>query len=256
MEVLFSVFLMGLLGGVHCFGMCGGIVAMLTAAIPEKQRSSLKNSSRFHLSYNLGRILSYIVMGALFGGMGYLFRSQLSVNSMDMVIRVLPAVLMIVVGLYILNINLGIRRLEYLGSKLWEKIQPLSKRFLPIKNLKSAFYFGLLWGGIPCGLVYSTLALSLLSGSAYEGGLIMLSFGLGTLPALLVMSGFSSKLSSLFYKPMIRKFSGILIISLGIWSILMPFSQSKEHHLMMESHDHSHEQSDNFPIPNDFDYFV
>ncbi|MEK9887117.1 MAG: sulfite exporter TauE/SafE family protein [Gammaproteobacteria bacterium] len=256
MEVLFSVFLMGLLGGVHCFGMCGGIVAMLTAAIPEKQRSSLKNSSRFHLSYNLGRILSYIVMGALFGGMGYLFRSQLSVNSMDMVIRVLPAVLMIVVGLYILNINLGIRRLEYLGSKLWEKIQPLSKRFLPIKNLKSAFYFGLLWGGIPCGLVYSALALSLLSGSAYEGGLIMLSFGLGTLPALLVMSGFSSKLSSLFYKPMIRKFSGILIISLGIWSILMPFSQSKEHHLMMESHDHSHEQSDNFPIPNDFDYFV
>jgi sulfite exporter TauE/SafE len=168
---------MGLLGGVHCFGMCGGIVAMLTAAIPEKQRSSLKNSSRFHLSYNLGRILSYIVMGALFGGMGYLFRSQLSVNSMDMVIRVLPAVLMIVVGLYILNINLGIKRLEYLGSKLWEKIQPLSKRFLPIKNLKSAFYFGLLWGGIPCGLVYSALALSLLSGSAYEGGLIMLSFG-------------------------------------------------------------------------------
>ena len=149
---------------------------MLTAAIPEKQRSSLKNSSRFHLFYNLGRILSYILMGALFGGMGYLFRSQLTVNSMDMVIRVLPAVLMIVVGLYILNINVGIKRLEYLGSKLWEKIQPLSKRFLPIKNLKSAFYFGLLWGGIPCGLVYSALALSLLSGSAYEGGLIMLSW--------------------------------------------------------------------------------
>ena len=61
---------MGLLGGVHCFGMCGGIVAMLTAAIPERQRSSLKKSSRFHLSYNLGRILSYIVMGALFGSMG------------------------------------------------------------------------------------------------------------------------------------------------------------------------------------------
>ena len=131
MEVLFSVFLMGLFGGVHCFGMCGGIVAMLTAAIPEKQRSSLKNSSRFHLSYNLGRILSYIVMGALFGGMGYLFRSQLSVNSMDMIIRVLPAVLMIVVGLYILNINLGIKRLEYLGSKLWEKIQPYQKGFYP-----------------------------------------------------------------------------------------------------------------------------
>ena len=129
MEVLFSVFIMGLLGGVHCFGMCGGIVAMLTAAIPEKQRSSLKNSSRFHLSYNLGRILSYIVMGALFGGMGYLFRSQLSVNGMDIVIRVLPAVLMIVVGLYILNINLALKGWSILVRNYGRKFNLYQKGF-------------------------------------------------------------------------------------------------------------------------------
>jgi len=64
--------------------------------------------------------------------------------------------------------------LEKVGAKLWAKLQPISQKFLPVTSLKSAFLVGLFWGGIPCGLVYGALSFAALSGSAVQGGLIML----------------------------------------------------------------------------------
>jgi len=215
MDILISVFLMGLLGGVHCLSMCGGVVGMLTASLPEQVRSDSKQISLYHFNYNLGRILSYILLGAVFGLIGELLSNMLQMSVFDKVLRIFSGVLMIMVGFYIANWYMGIQALEKIGAKLWAVLQPITKRFLPVKNLKSAFLVGLFWGGIPCGLVYGALSFAIVSGSAVQGGMIMLAFGLGTLPSLLLMAGFSLKLSEAIKRPIVRKFSGALIIILG-----------------------------------------
>ena len=224
MDILISVFLMGLLGSVHCLGMCGGVVAMLTAGLDPEVKSNPKKVALFHLNYNIGRILSYILMGLVFGLLGAMLSQTLQMNLFDKALRIFSGVLMIMVGLYIANWSSGIHIIEKIGAKFWAILQPLSKRFLPIKDLKGAFFTGLLWGGIPCGLVYSALSFAIISGSAAQGGLIMLAFGLGTLPSLLIMASLSSQLMNLIKKPWVRKTSGMLIIGLGIAALWMPIS--------------------------------
>ena len=249
MDTLTIVFLMGLLGGVHCLGMCGGVVALLTSALPAELRSNAKQTSLYHLNYNTGRILSYILMGALFGLAGELLSNTLKMNTLDHALRIFSGMLMVLVGLYIGNWYAGIQVLEKVGAKLWVKLQPISQKFLPVTSLKSAFLVGLFWGGIPCGLVYGALSFSILSGSATQGGLIMLAFGLGTLPSLLIMAGFSSKLSAAIKKPLVRKFSGGLIIALGIWALWVPAKT------LIVDFQHS-QQTTEFPQPTDLDYLV
>ncbi|MBT3195805.1 MAG: sulfite exporter TauE/SafE family protein [Candidatus Ruthia sp.] len=248
-NTLTIVFLMGLLGGVHCLGMCGGVVALLTSALPAELRSNAKKTSLYHLNYNTGRILSYILMGAIFGLAGELLSNMLKMSVLDHALRIFSGVLMILVGLYIANWYAGIQLLEKVGAKLWAKLQPISQKFLPVTSLKSAFLVGLFWGGIPCGLVYGALSFAALSGSAVQGGLIMLAFGLGTLPSLLLMAGFSSKLSEAIKKPLVRKLSGAMIIALGIFALWMPAKS-----LILDTQ-HSHHSTE-FPQPTDLDYLV
>ena len=249
MDTLAIVFLMGFLGGVHCLGMCGGVVALLTSALPESLRSNPKKTSLYHLNYNTGRILSYILMGVLFGLAGELLSNMLKMSTLDYVLRIFSGLLMVLVGLYIANWYAGIQVLEKIGAKLWAKLQPISQRFLPVTSLKGAFLVGLLWGGIPCGLVYGALSFAALSGSAVQGGLIMLAFGLGTLPSLLLMAGVSSKLSEAIKKPLVRKFSGALIIILGIWALWVPAKS------LILNIQHSHHAIE-VPQPTDLDYLV
>jgi sulfite exporter TauE/SafE len=250
MDILISVFLMGLLGGVHCLSMCGGVVGMLTASLPEQVRSDSKQISLYHFNYNLGRILSYILLGAIFGLIGELLSNMLQMSVFDKVLRIFSGVLMIMVGFYIANWYMGIQALEKIGAKLWSVLQPITKRFLPVKNLKSAFLVGLFWGGIPCGLVYGALSFAIVSGSAVQGGMIMLAFGLGTLPSLLLMAGFSLKLSEAIKRPIVRKFSGALIIILGVLALWSPVKS-------LVFSDQSHAQhSIQFPQPTDLDYLV
>lgn len=222
MDTVTGVFLMGLLGGVHCLGMCGGVVGLLTSALPIELKSNARQVLWYHLNYNIGRILSYILMGALFGLAGGLLSGFLQMSAFDLMLRFFSGVLMILVGLYIANWYAGIQILEKLGAKLWAKLQPISRKFLPVTRLKHAFLVGLLWGGIPCGLVYGALSFAMLSGSFAQGAFIMLAFGLGTLPSLLLMAGFSSKLSETSKRPIVRKLSGTLIIMLGVVSLWMP----------------------------------
>ena len=252
MDIFISVFLMGLLGGVHCLGMCGGVVGILSAGLDPQVRANPKKVALFHLNYNLGRILSYMLMGAIFGLIGTLLAQTLQMSVFDEVLRIFSGVLMVMVGLYIGNWSSSIQILEKLGAKLWVKLQPLIQRFLPIRNLRSAFFTGLLWGGIPCGLVYGALSFAVLSGSMLEGGLIMLAFGLGTLPSLLLMASLSIQLGFFIQKLWIRRLSGLLIIVLGIMALWMPIKSMIFNNMHMNhSHDATH-----FPKPTDFDYLA
>ncbi|QKQ24460.1 sulfite exporter TauE/SafE family protein [Candidatus Ruthia endofausta] len=252
MDIFISVFLMGLLGGVHCLGMCGGVVGMLSAGLDPQVRANPKKVVLFHLNYNLGRILSYMLMGTIFGLIGTLLVQTLQMNVFDKVLRIFSGVLMVMVGLYIGNWSSSIQILEKFGTKLWAKLQPLTQQFLPIRNLRSAFFTGLLWGAIPCGLVYGALSFAVLSGSMLEGGLIMLAFGLGTLPSLLLMASLSTQLGLLIQKPWIRRLSGLLIIVLGIMALWMPI-KSMIFDTMRMNHSHG---VISFFKPTDFDYLV
>jgi sulfite exporter TauE/SafE len=189
-------------------------------------------------------------LGAIFGLIGELLSNMLQMSVFDKVLRIFSGVLMIMVGFYIANWYMGIQALEKIGAKLWAVLQPITKRFLPVKNLKSAFLVGLFWGGIPCGLVYGALSFAIVSGSAVQGGMIMLAFGLGTLPSLLLMAGFSLKLSEAIKRPIVRKFSGALIIILGVLALWSPVKS-------LVFSDQSHAQhSIQFPQPTDLDYLV
>jgi hypothetical protein len=119
---------------------------------------------------------------------------------------------------------------EKLGKRLWPIIQPLSKRFIPIRNIKDAFFVGMVWGWLPCGLVYSALIWASLESSILGSMLIMLSFGLGTLPAMLATGLFAQKFNQFVKKIWFRNAAGSMMIAFGIWS--MPFVQQQAHQLL------------------------
>ena len=211
---IIAVFFAGLLGGVHCLGMCGSIVGILTAQLP-------KQGSRwhFHLSYNIGRIASYTLAGAVVGVIGqagFLLRDVVPVQHL---LFALSSLMLVALGLYIAGIWSMVRRIEQAGSMLWQHIQPLTRRLFPISTPTRALLLGTLWGWLPCGLVYSVLVTALASGHAQSGALIMLAFGLGTLPNLLIIGRFWESCQHWIQSPAIRLTAGLIVAAFGVYGL-------------------------------------
>lgn len=224
MEVSYlAAFLVGLLGGVHCVGMCGGIVGALALGLPREVRDSARMLP-YLLAYNLARIASYTLAGVLLGGVGYLAAHWSGLRHAQLGLQVLAALFMIALGLYLAGWWLGLARLERAGSQVWRHVEPLGRRFLPVRTPGQAFLLGLLWGWLPCGLVYSVLVWSISRGDAIEGGLLMLSFGLGTLPTLLLMGVAATRLSAFVRHVWVRRVAGMLVMSFGLWTLYPLFS--------------------------------
>jgi uncharacterized protein len=223
---LFGAFLVGLMGAAHCFGMCGGLVGLFSNSIPKApSRNFLSHQLGFLLSYNLGRIISYAFAGALVGGSSAMLGQLFAIDNYLILLRVLAGVMMILTGLYIAKIWFVIAKIEGLGKYVWRFISPLTQRFSRIQHKREALMAGMIWGWLPCGLVYSTLTWSVAAGNALEGTLIMLCFGLGTLPALL-SAGFAAKaLANLVQKKAVRLASGGLLILFGIQTLYIAIMQ-------------------------------
>lgn len=211
-----TAFLIGLLGGVHCVGMCGGIVGALTLGLAEPVRQQLRSMWPYLAAYNAGRILSYGVAGALVGGLGSWAANLAAVNQAQQVLQAVAGVFMVVLGLYLGGWWHGLLRIEQLGGRLWRHVEPLGRRFLPVKHPGEAFVLGLVWGWLPCGLVYSALVWAVAAGGFLQGGMLMLSFGVGTLPVLLGMGMVTGKLSAYMRQPWIRTSAGLLVIGFGL----------------------------------------
>jgi sulfite exporter TauE/SafE len=118
---------------------------------------------------------------------------------------------------------MGLLKLERAGGLLWRRIEPLGRRLMPVRSPAQALALGAVWGWLPCGLVYSVLVWSISSGSAGRGALLMLAFGIGTLPNLLAMGVFASAVAQLFRRPWVRGLAGATVIALGVVSLLRPF---------------------------------
>jgi sulfite exporter TauE/SafE len=217
---LLSAFLMGLLGSVHCLGMCGGIVGVLTLGIDPRQRATLPRLAPYLLLYNAGRITSYAAAGLLAGGLGALAFAWLDPDKALTVARLVAAGFMVALGLYLAGWWSGLLALEKLGGRFWRRIEPAGRRFLPVRQPWQAFAAGILWGWLPCGLVYTALAWSLLGGSAQRGALLMVAFGLGTLPTMFAAGAAADRLARVVRQPGVRAAAGALVIAFGLYTLL------------------------------------
>lgn len=209
----------GLMGGVHCVGMCGGIVGALTMASSNKA-SGVMQQLPLLFSYNIGRILSYVTAGALFGAVGQLSGGLMSVQSMQAVLAIVAGVMMVLMGLYIGGWSAILRHVEAVaGSLVWKRIEPFGRKLLPVKNPGQGFLLGVLWGWLPCGLVYSMLIWGLGSGSALNGALLMLAFGVGTLPNLLATGLLTTRFVNWMQLTLVRRIAATVLILFGIFTL-------------------------------------
>lgn len=213
-----SVFIAGLLSGVHCAGMCGGIVGMVSMQTPG-QGPGKRPAWQFQLVYNFGRILSYIAAGVIVGVIGQGGLALKSGAPVQEILFALASSMMIVMGLYLAGLGQGVRYLEKAGSRIWNTVQPYTRKLLPADTLNKAWWLGVAWGWLPCGLVYSVLLTALAMGSAWQGGLIMLAFGLGTLPNLLALGLFYNSVRKFAQKRAVRLTAGLLVAGIGSYGL-------------------------------------
>jgi sulfite exporter TauE/SafE len=218
---LYSAFLVGLMGGVHCIGMCGPVVGAISVGLPGNVQVNLMRSLPFVLSYNLGRISSYTFAGVLAGALGDFLEGLGSMHITRGIMQLLAGIIMILLGLYLGGWWMILTRLEKTGLYFWKLIEPVGRRVLPISNPVQAYIAGLVWGWLPCGLVYTVLIWSLTAGGMVQGGLLMLSFGLGTLPLLLVMGVAAARISSLVRHPLVRAAAGGLVSVFGLYMLVL-----------------------------------
>ena len=227
--IIITAFAIGLLGSTHCLGMCGGIVGALNAG--KKQAGSTADSPAvYNLSYNAGRITAYMLAGGLVGLAGALV-SQSTLMAAAPIGRLAAGIIMIALGFYLAGWPQLLAPVEKAGFHLWRKIEPFGRRFLPANSPLQAYGLGLVWGWLPCGLVYSALALAATSASPIYGAAAMLAFGLGTLPMLLAMGGAANLLLKLAHTPIVRKIAGTGMILFGIYICFVAVSANRHGHM-------------------------
>ncbi|MCU0938619.1 MAG: sulfite exporter TauE/SafE family protein [Burkholderiaceae bacterium] len=176
-----AAFMLSLLGGLHCAGMCGGFIGAL-----QMNRPHGVPAARLAAGYHLGRIASYTLAGALVGAIGGgLYAAD--VLPVQLVLLVLGSAMLIAIGIAMFGENRWLKRIEPIGAGIWRIVGPWARRVYPPRSGGQAFAAGLAWGWIPCGMVYAALPLALVAGGPQQGALVMLAFGLGTLPNLLLV---------------------------------------------------------------------
>lgn len=205
---LLTAFLLGLSGAGHCLVMCGGIAA----GIGSQQQNAIRP-----IWFNTGRIMTYCLAGIFVASIGFWLKEQH--QWLMYTLRSLAGVLLILMGLYVARWTLWLTRIEQLGQYIWKPIQPLVAPLIQSNSNLAAIKLGMLWGFLPCGLIYSTLSWVGANQTPLMGGLAMLFFGLGTLPAMLTSSYAAKTLLMMMRKNWIKQTSGGLLILYGLWTI-------------------------------------
>ena len=234
---LIIAFNLGLFSTLHCVGMCGGFISTLMLAVPDSQtgeKSNKKKILKSSFAYNFGRITSYSIAGLIMGLFGLALAELLAQYKIYMALQIFASTILISIALNILGVFQLSTRLEKFGARLWQHIQPLAKGLLPVDNVIKAFLFGMVWGWLPCGMVYSALLFSLTTGSALNGMLVMLFFGLGTLPAMVSAGYFVDYLNQFRQHKQLKWFTAVVLILIAV---TLPLSMK-----LMPKHNHDNHQ--------------
>jgi len=214
-----AALLLGLFSTIHCVGMCGGIAGILTFSLPAQIRAEPVRLGGFVFAYSLGRILSY----SLAGGLAALFGSELVLrlwpDSGNEILRISAALLLILAGLHLAGWFPGLRRLEQLGNPLWRRLEPVGRRLLPVNSPLQAVAYGMVWGWLPCGMVYTALTLALTRQGFWAGALWMAMFGLGTLPGVTLTGVLAEQLRAWSRNTRARRAFGVILIMFALLSL-------------------------------------
>jgi len=220
-----TAFLLGLFSTVHCIAMCGSVIGALTLSLPAEVRESQTRMFPYVLNYNLGRLLSYGIAGAIVG----LLSSPLSAFNGHLILRYLSVIVMIGMGLYLAGWFPKFAQMERVGAPIWRWLQPIGQKLLPVRTRSQAFLLGTVWGWLPCGLVYAALAVAATVGDPVKASLTMLAFGAGTLPAVMGAGLFAGLLASMARAKHLRRIAGILIIVMALVTTFGPMEHHQDH---------------------------
>ena len=219
-DSLFVAFLIGLTSNLHCVAMCGGISGALTLSLPQSTRGRRFGMFLYSVVYSLGRVASYTVAGSLSGSAGRMLADSLYPQHGLSLLRIFAALMVIAIGFYLAGWFPRFATLESIGEPLWRRLEPIGRRLLLVRSLLQALAYGIVWGWLPCGLVYWALFIAASTGDAVDGGLFMAMFGVGTLPGVIatgMLSGWIQQMRGLRY---VNQAAGLLLILLactGIW---------------------------------------
>lgn len=218
-EVLIAAALAaGFFGSGHCLGMCGAMVSLL-----EQPRLPAGTWSR-RTAYNAGRLGFYVLLGALAGGAGFVLSRLAGIHAGLLLLRAIAALLVILLALNLMFDLRSLRFVESAGMIVWRRVAPLLKCVLPATTLPRALGAGFVWGALPCGLVYSAVAMAGAAGSAPAGALVMLAFWAGTAPALFAAGVMAARLSTLSRRPVLRRAGGALLLLIGLLALALPYT--------------------------------
>lgn len=215
LPLLAAAFVTGLLGSAHCFGMCAGLSGLFAV---NASVASLRSQLPMAVAYNTGRILSYAFLGIVVATLGKTVVG--AIPDLAAPVRLFSGALIVIVGLQVAFNWRLLAPVEKAGASLWNRIAPAAKGLLPVTSMPKALGLGLLWGWLPCGLVYSVLLIAATTAKPLHGGMFMVAFGLGTMPAMIATGISASRLSQFMNRK--RLGAGLLIVLIGLLTLAMP----------------------------------
>lgn len=227
---LTSAFLLGFFSTLHCVGMCGGIIGALSLSLPVEIRNHKAKLFSFVLSYNVGRLISYSIAGLIAGAVGTSAFQSVGFEQGHTILRIIGVCMMIAIGLYLTGWLPQLASVEKIGIPVWKRLEPIGRKLVPVASLPKALAYGLIWGWLPCGLVYFVLIWALTAGDAINGALTMLAFGAGTLPTLITAGFMTSWITRFAHSTRARQIVGLLIIIMAIGSLFIPMEHHQQHH--------------------------
>jgi sulfite exporter TauE/SafE len=223
-----AAFVIGLFSSLHCIGMCGSIIGTLTYSLSQELRNNKRILFSIILSYNLGRVASYAIAGAVVGLLSLPFSQGMAYRFLQLV----SAAIMTGAGLYIGGWFPRFAYIEKMGSRFWKLIEPFGRKMIPVKTRSQAMLFGMVWGWLPCGLIYTALALSATTGNVMHSSMTMLAFGLGTLPAVVGVGIMTTLLARLSKARLFKQIVGILFIVFALLAAFPWLNPMRVEHIM------------------------
>ena len=221
--LLVAALLMGFFGSPHCLGMCGGLVTAFGLSMkdvsPTKRRALVA-------TYHIGRLTSYATLGFIAGLIGItVLEPLIRGNSMP---RILLGLVLVFVGVTMLGAPF-LTKLERFGMRFWQYLSPLRQKVFPLNTFPRALTAGLLWGFLPCGLVYGALLIAVVAHNPLSGAALMLVFGLGTVPMLVATHETVGWLRDKIGRFRLRQLNGAVMVLSGLAVVFIPMMMAGMH---------------------------
>ena len=221
--LLVAALFMGFFGSPHCLGMCGGLVAAFGLSM--KDVSPTKRKALI-ATYHVGRLLSYASLGLIAGLLGTTVLAPLMVG--NNIPRILLGLVLVFVGMTMLGMPF-LTKLERFGMRFWQALAPLRQKVFPLVTFPRALTAGLLWGFLPCGLVYGALLIAVVGHDPLTGAVLMFAFGLGTIPMLVATHKTVNIIRNQIGRLRLRQLNGAIMVISGLAVAIVPLAMTNMH---------------------------